>query len=137
MKIIELKKVPKNKIGKLNKNGVKLESHEENTAELLTLYGFNIEVIRPGNTPKTKNPDFLINGAIWETKSPMTSNKKTLKKRMHEASEQAGRIIVDLRRVKSASQIAEKEIIKRFISKRTLRNMILIKSDDLVLEYRK
>ena len=137
MKIIELKKVPKNKIGKLHKNGTELKPHEEYTANLLKLYGFTIEVIRPTNTPKSKNPDFLIGGAIWETKSPTTSNRKTIRKRMHEASEQANRLIVDLRRVKNDYPKVEKEIIGRFCNKNTFRKMILIKNDGSVWEYRK
>ena len=55
MKIIELKRVPKNKIGRLNKNGVKLEPLEEKTANYLRLYGFTIDVIRPASIPKSKN----------------------------------------------------------------------------------
>ena len=101
MKITELRCVSKGKIGRYHKNGIKPEPHEEETAKLLVLYGFDIEIIKPMNTPKTKNPDFLINGSIWETKSPTTSNLKTIKKRMHEASEQAMRVIVDLRRVRN------------------------------------
>ena len=53
-----------------------MEPHEENTAEYLTLYGFSIEAIRPVNTPKVHNPDFLISGTIWEVKSPTTNNLK-------------------------------------------------------------
>lgn len=137
MKITELKKVPKHKVGKLNKNGIKLELHEEDTANFLRLYGFTIDVICPTSIPKSKNPDFLINGAIWETKSPTTSNRKTLKKRMHEASEQANRLIVDLRRVKNDYRKVEKEIIKRFCNKSEFRRMILIKNNGSVWEYKK
>ena len=64
MKIIELQQVPKNRRGELHKNGVKIEPHEESTAKFLIKYGFVINVIRPVNTPKVHNPDFLINGAI-------------------------------------------------------------------------
>ncbi len=137
MKIKELQLVPKTKIGKYHKNGTKPEPHEEDTARLLTSYGFNIEMIKPTNTPRTKNPDFLINGSIWETKSPTTSNLKTIKKRMHEASEQARYIIVDLRRVKNNYNKVEKDIIKRFCNKSSFRTMILVTRDGKAFEYRK
>lgn len=137
MKITELCKVPESRIGKLNKNGIVLEPHEEDTAKYLVLFGFNIEAIRPTNTPKMKNSDFLINGAIHETKSPTSSNPKTIKKRMHEASEQATRIIVDLRRIRRDYGKTENEIIRRFRNKNTFRVMILIRKDGTVLEYRK
>lgn len=60
MKVIELEKVSKKKIGSFLKNGVKLEPREEEITGLLALYGFVINAIKPVSTPKTKNPDFLI-----------------------------------------------------------------------------
>ena len=137
MKITELKQVPKCRHGKFLKNGVKLEPHEENSAKYLLLYGFTVDVIRPVNTPKVRNPDFVINGAIWEVKSPFSSNKKTIKKRMHEASEQAGRIVVDLRRIRKDYERVEKDIIDRFSAKVTFRKMILIEKGGAVYLYEK
>ena len=45
MKIAELPKVPKNRVGRIITNGVKLKTHEESTAVFLTQFGFNIEYI--------------------------------------------------------------------------------------------
>ena len=44
MKIKELVRVPDDKIGRVNKNGVKPEINEENTFNYLTLFGFNVEL---------------------------------------------------------------------------------------------
>lgn len=137
MKITELHLLPENKCGKLLKNGVILEAHEENTAKFLTLYGFKINAIRPLNIPKMKNPDFLIDGAIWEMKAPSTSNLKTIKKRMHNASEQVGRIVIDLRSVGKNYKKVESDIVKRFTSKSVFRAMILITKDGRVFYYNK
>ena len=137
MKIVELRQVPKSRRGVFHKNGVHMEPHEENTAEYLTLYGFSIEAIRPVNTPKVHNPDFLISGTIWEVKSPTTNNLKTIKKRIHEASGQATRIVIDLRRIKHGAREVEKEIAKRFASKSSLREMILVQKSGTVFDYKK
>lgn len=137
MKIVELQKVSKSKRGKFRKNNVELCPHEENTINYLTFYGFTINVICPVRTPKMRNPDILIDGAIWEMKSPVSSNLKTIKKRMHEASEQATRIIVDLRRVKKEHKKVESDIIKRFRSKGSFRRMLLITKDGSVFDYKK
>ena len=80
MNIRELHKVPKNKIGRINYNGIGLESHEYDTILLLALYGFDIELITPSNTLGNANPDILMLGTSWEIKSPETSNLKTIKK---------------------------------------------------------
>ena len=137
MKIIELKPAALSRRGKFLQNSIKLEPHEEDTAKYLTLYGFTIDVIRPMNTPKVHNPDFLMNGSIWEMKSPKSSNLKTIKKRVHEASEQSMRIIVDLGRVKKDYEKVEREIVKRFCNKGTFRRMILITKDGRVFDYKK
>ena len=99
--------------------------------------GFTIDVIRPMNTPKVHNSDFLMNGGIWETKSPKSSNPKTIKKRVHEASEQSMRIIVDLRRIRKDYDRVERDIVLRFRNKSTFRRMILITKDGLVFDYKK
>lgn len=66
MKIHEMYLVEKNKWGRLLKNGVSIEPHEEKTAKFLIRLGLNIDLIRPNNTPKMNNPDFLMSGTIWE-----------------------------------------------------------------------
>ena len=137
MKIIELRQVPKNRWGKFHKNGIRLEPHEERTAEFLVLYGFNIEVIRPMNTPKTHNPDILMSGTIWEMKAPESSNLKTLKKRIHEASEQSNHLVLDLRKIKKDYEKVERDAIRRFRSNADLRRMIIITNEKIVLDFRK
>lgn len=137
MKITELEQVPKNKRGEFKKNGLELEPHEEASAKFLTFYGFTSEVIKPVNTPKMHNPDFFMAGAIWELKSPTTSNLKTIKKRMHYASEQASRLIIDLRGVRKDYRKVEKDVIRRFCDKPAFRKMILITKDSRVFYYEK
>lgn len=132
--MIELKRVPKNKIGRLNKNGIKLESLEEKTANYLKLYGFTIDVIRPNSAPKTKNPDFLIAGAIWEIKSPISSKESTVKERFRKAKDQSDRIVFDLRNISKHSERIEKYIIRLFLAPGRVRRLIIIKKDGRVLD---
>ncbi len=79
MKITVLEKVPKDKIGHLNKNGVRLEPAEEATFKYLLLFGFNIEVIMPTSIKGISNPDILISGGVWEVKTPTTYKESTIK----------------------------------------------------------
>lgn len=137
MKITELKKAPKNKIGKLNKNGVDLKPHEERTAELLTLYGFNVEAIRPSNIPKIKNPDILMMGTVWEMKGPTNSNASTIKKRFRKSIKQAnGKGIFDLRNIKTTKEQKDAfdTIIELFETSRGMRRIIIIEDSDKVLD---
>lgn len=136
MRIVEMKLVPKNKRGIFHKNSIKLEHYEEKTARLLTFYGFNVEVIRPTNTPKMNNPDILMTGTMWEIKTPINYNKNTLKNRMKKASKQANQVIFDLRNVKNHEK-AQKYIIELFRGNRRIRRMIIITKDKKVLDLRK
>ena len=131
MRKSELKPVAKGKIGKVIRNGVKLEPHEDITTEFLTHFGFNIEIIKPTDIPRVNNPDLLISGAIWEVKAPTTSSEETLKKRFKKASKQAGRIILDLRGVVRDYEKVEIE------NNRNLRKMMIITKSGKLLDFSK
>ena len=137
MKIIELYPIPRNKRGTFHKNGIRLEPHEEKTAKLLTLYGFNIEIIKPINTPKMNNPDILLSGTIWEMKAPTRYNKNTLKIRIKKASKQAKRIVFDMRNMEKEYNEAQDYIVKLFEGNREIRRMILITRCKKVLDFYK
>lgn len=134
MKIREVQKVPKNKIGHFNENGVKPEPGEEGTIKYLTLFGFDIEFIRPSSTKKAKNPDVLIMGTIWEIKTPTSSNENTIKMRFRDASKQAEKIIFDLRGVKKNPDKVERQIMDLFMGDGRVRHMMLIKKDGRLLD---
>lgn len=135
LKIHQLERVSKDKIGRISTNGVDLEVHEYSTILLLAEYGFDIECIKKNHTPKTRNADILMLGTIWEMKSPESSNPKTLKKRIHTALLQSSHIIFDLRRIKSEHQISvEKELLKRFQDKSAFRRIVLIRNKDEILD---
>ncbi len=137
MKTKKFRKSSKTRLGKIETNNVILEEAERKTILLLKEFGFNIEVIRPVNTPKTENPDVLISGTIWEIKTPTTHNLKTIKKRLHKASLQSSCIIFDLRFVKKNQQEIKTYILKQFSNKPRIRKIILITSDNDLVEFSK
>ncbi len=134
MKVKELEKVPKNKVGHVNKNGVKPEPNEESTFNYLTLFGFSIELIKPTRTQKVKNPDVLIAGAVWEVKTPISSNKNTIKNRFREAAGQAAKIIFDLRNIKNDADKVEKQIIDLFTGNGEVRHLMIIEKSGKLLD---
>lgn len=137
MKVRELQLVPREKIGRVNKNGVSTEPHEDSTILYLAQFGLDIELVRPANAYKTKNADVFIMGAIWEMKSPTTYNKATIKADFRKAKSQSDRIIFDLRRVKKNADDVEKQVLKIFEGRGRVRRLIIIKKDGRVLDYSK
>ena len=134
MKIKELQKVPKAKIGHINKNGVKLEPGEEDTLNYLILFGFDVELIRPTRTQKIKNPDALIMGTIWEVKTPTSCNKTTIKNRFREAADQATHIVFDLRNIRKHSDDVKKQLINLFMEEGLVHRMIIIEKSGKALD---
>ena len=137
MKIKELQKVSSDKIGRVDKNNVDIESHEDSTILYLAQFGFDIEVVKPTNAYKTNSADIIMMGAIWEIKSPISYNKATIKSDFRKASGQSDRIIFDLRRVRKYADDVEKQIITIFKGRGRVRRLMIIKSDGRVLDFYK
>lgn len=137
VKIDEKKKPQNKKTGIIEWNDVRLEPHEEEIAKFLADYGLNIEVIKPTNTPKTKTPDFLINGVLWEAKSPVGSSKSTLPRQFRRSKKQANKVIIDLRRIRIPASYAEREVIYRFEKTRDINQLLVITKDNRLLDIKK
>lgn len=91
----------KNKIGKIIKSGdVNPWPHEESTAKVLALYGYNVEFIRKSNREREHSADAYIDGEKWEFKSPTANHTKTILKNLKEARWQSDKVILDSRRMK-------------------------------------
>ena len=126
------------KRGNLIRNGVKIQPQEESAIEFLLSQGLNVELIVPVNTPKNKNPDFLINGVVWELKSPETKNKKTIKRLINSTTKQSVRIVVDLKNLKLNEEIAINILEYEFRDSHRVRDMMIIpKRRDALLRYKK
>ena len=131
------KLVSKNKIGRVSLGKVKPEKHEYDTFYFLASHGFNIEIIKPSNIPKTKSPDVLLDGVIWEIKSPTGSGNSTIGRQFHKASKQADRLILDLRRVNILASKAESQAKSRFSKATNIRRLLLITKDGRLLDIRR
>lgn len=134
MRIIERKPVVIDKIGRVNRNGVKTEPGEDSTILYLTQFGFDIDLIMPTSIKNMNNPDIMIMNSVWEIKTPSSYSKATIKKRFRKAANQAGRIIFDLRNVKKNSDAVEKQIIDLFSEDGTVRRMIIIEKTGKVID---
>ncbi|MBQ7040786.1 hypothetical protein IJN73_01825 [Candidatus Saccharibacteria bacterium] len=137
MQIREIPKAKKNKIGYINKNGVKSEANENETFSYLTLFGMNIELIKPTGIKKAKNPDIFIMGSIWEVKTPISANRNTIKNRFREASRQASKIIFDLRFIKNNADKVEIQLINMFKTGGQVRRMLIIEKSGRLLDVTK
>jgi len=103
------------------------EEHEVDTAWVLARhYRTTVEFLVPVDDYKRTSPDVLMNGVIWEIKSPKGKSRYTIQEQFKRASKQAKNVIIDSRRTK----LKDKDIVKSIdfeIQKRPyLKKIILI-----------
>lgn len=137
MKVIEHRKVSKKRFGRILIMNHDLMPLERATIYNLASFGFDIEVLRPSNTPKSYNADIMMLGCLWEIKSPTTNNRSTIKKKFKKAIKQAnGRAIFDLRNLKTEADVVavEKYILTLFRDKAGMRRIMIMKNDEKLLD---
>ena len=127
----------KNDKGKIIPNGVSLEKHENETVVFFTNLGYDIELIPPSNSPKTRTPDFLMDGVAWEMKCPQGRSKTSLENIIKKASRQSENIIIDLSHSKMEEKAALKEIERRFTQISACRKLKIITKKHELLEFKK
>lgn len=80
-------------------NGYSLEEHTDEVSMarfLQKTFGGDVKCLTENNV--TKMPDFLWNGALWDLKTPKSTNvNKVVKKGMSQIKENPGGIIIDFR----------------------------------------
>jgi len=138
IKMTKLEKVEREKIGRIVENDVILEPHEYRTVLFLAQLGFDIELVRPSNIPKSKNPDIEMLGTFWEMKGPTKYNEDTIKLRFQKAKKQAdGKAVFDLRNVRGRVNEVEEYILELFATSRGMHRIIIIKNNDGAIDFRK
>lgn len=135
MKVRELHIVPSNKIGRINKNNIQTKLHEDSTVLYLSQFGYDIDFVKPRNTNRARTADLMMQGSLWEMKSPTSFNDSTIKADFRKAASQSDRVIFDLRRIKKNTDRVEKQLIKVFNGRGRVRKMIIIRKNGSVLEF--
>jgi hypothetical protein len=85
---------------------VKPETHELEIAHILANAGNEVEFLPPSYVKGVFSPDILLNGQIWEIKSPCGNNKSAIEKHFKKAQKQAANVIFDIRRIGFSEKIA-------------------------------
>lgn len=125
------------KMGKLVNHGSNLEPHELATVDFFLRLGEDIEIILSTYTSGNSNADFIMQGIIWETKSPTTNNIRSISRLFHRTTVQSPNIIFDLRRVQGDATSVEKQLIKLFQTSRIARKIQIITKTKKLLTFSK
>lgn len=123
--------------GKLINHGGIFEPHELATAEFLVERGKTVELLIPANSFKRTNADLLMQGVIWEMKSPVVNTSQSLTRLFYRGTTQSENLIFDLRRLKACNQPAQTLLRKLFQSSRKVRKLLIITQAEALLIFEK
>ncbi|MBQ9002875.1 MAG: hypothetical protein IJ087_13570 [Eggerthellaceae bacterium] len=107
--------------------GVNVWPHEMKTAEALAAAGYIVEFMRRSEGFRVTTADVVINGVIWEMKSPESSQLKVIEKNIRHALHQSRDVIFDSRRMKKlGNERIEQEVRKWATQLTSVRRLIYI-----------
>lgn len=78
--------------------------------------------------------DFLINGQVWEHKSPTGDGKRTMQNNLRKADDQSTCIVMDLRRCKMRPDQAINRIRYELAKANKIKRLIVIQKNRRILE---
>lgn len=100
------------------------------TAWRLVQHGIWAHFRVPSHVPGVKNPDILVDGAVWELKSPRgASEKNTISEQFKSARGQAESLIIDLARCGLPDELALAQIKRRFYGQSRFKKVIVLDHD--------
>lgn len=112
------------------------EEHEIEAAWIIAKH-FNclVKFLKPIVGYKIKTADFVIQGLLWELKSPTgTSRRSCVNRQLVSALEQSNNIIFDGRRTKLEDEFIKAKLLAELKMKRSIRRLLFItKNEDVVV----
>ena len=111
------------------------ESHEIEAAWIIARhYNCVVKFLKPIIGYKVKTADFVIQGVLWELKSPTsTSRRKCVSRQLANALEQSKSIIFDGRRTKLKDVFLEDQLRAELKKKRSIRKLIFITKNQEII----
>ncbi|QWW20137.1 hypothetical protein I6B53_03300 [Schaalia sp. 19OD2882] len=107
--------------------GLKVKAHEIATGETLAAAGIDVEFRPLSHEKGAKNPDAIIEGHVWEFKSPRgSSERNTISDQFKRGAKQADRLVIDLRRCGLSDEVALEQIRRRFFGRQKFVEIMVI-----------
>ena len=106
--------------------------HEIDVAEVLVEhFGVDVEFVK---TSERKTPDFLIDGVLWELKSPQGKGKNNIQRQLQYAAHQSKNVIIDASRSKLHASKIRREVEYQFGIIKSIKRLLYVSKDKKVVE---
>ncbi|MGB4799988.1 MAG: hypothetical protein WBP03_00495 [Candidatus Saccharimonadales bacterium] len=110
-------------------------AHEIDVAEVLAEYfGVDVEFVP---TTEQNTPDFLIDGILWELKSPQGKGKNNIQRQLQYASHQSVNVIIDANRSKMHKNKIRREVEYQFKIIKSVKRLLFVSKDKKVVEIKR
>ena len=124
-----------NRLGKIDIGALNAppEKHEYETAKYFAKRNLDVCFIGPHYLEGIHNPDFLMCGKLWETKSPITYGKSSFTNNLKTAIKQSDNIIYDLRRLNAKEERTYMKELQKWSKLRKIKILLVITRDGQLL----
>ena len=85
-------------------------------------------------TSNHNTPDFLINGVLWELKSPQGTGKNNIQRQLQYASHQSVNVIISANRSKMHYTKIRREVESQFKITKAVKRLLFVSKDKKVIE---
>jgi len=111
------------------------EPHEIEVAWILARhYNTVVEFLRPIDGYKIRTADMVMNGVIWEVKSPTGKGRTTVKNQFKRAAKQATHVVFDARRVQLDEGFVVRLVRQQLEARKAIKVVLLITKAGAVVE---
>lgn len=109
--------------------------HELKTAHALAQHGFIVEFVAVSNNHKAKTADVVIDGVLYEIKSPKTDKLSAVERNLKRATKQSGNIIIDSRRMsKLHDATVQKFLAQKLKQQKTIKKILFVNRKHEVID---
>jgi hypothetical protein len=115
--------------------GLQVWEHELKTAEVLAQRGYIVEFVAVSTHYKIKSADIVIDGVLYEIKSPVASKLSAVERNLKRAYHQSVNIVFDSRRMKYLpDKSIQKELVKQFVLTKNIKSILLVNRKQEVID---
>jgi hypothetical protein len=112
------------------------QAHEIEVAWILAKYYVCVvEFLQPSAGYKMKTPDIVMNGLMWEIKSPTGASRKATIEYQFKGLKQSRNLIIDGRRTKLEDEFIQKMIATEISKHSRVGRVLFITKKSLIIEF--
>ena len=112
--------------------------HELSTAKALANDGRRVEFLTAKESKHTKSPDIIMDGELWELKSPKTDKLSSIERNLKRASKQSHNVVLDSQRLRKLRDIEVKRfLIRKYSQQKSIKRLIFVNRKREVIDISK